>query len=438
MSRNTTIDNIFSMAAPELRAIAKADVPYADRDLPLTFFGVNHSRWSKGDMVIIIETLGGAATANDTRFDLHQTIHRRYNPRRITQRTINALEETALAAAGQSERSQRQVREAAQGVTAERADLARERRAAARVPPAAPAINQNHQTKNWRQRKLRIRQETWAEFFPASPFPESPFPDRATDVDNIGVTPQAASRVHTVQAEVIGDDFVEIRPRTGPRVYFADEEVGTGSTRKRRSENVAEQPAERRTGRNKEASIDTLGRPFVVFGTSPAIQETAAFRRGLELADFPATRNQLSCQVFSDDLDSLLPYQVTVGARCNHAPEICLACWKRHIAAQADTKTWDAITCPTPTAKPNSTMTTCRDLQANRALQDTSGYRPCAQEGCESGAVIEPEPEATFMTCHDCNRDTCLGCNLVYHPDQTCDEYRRWLADAPGGDKKMK
>jgi hypothetical protein len=58
------------MASPEPEAVAKVDVPYVNRGLPLTFSGVNHSRWTKKQMVDIIEALRGVAKTNTTKTDL--------------------------------------------------------------------------------------------------------------------------------------------------------------------------------------------------------------------------------------------------------------------------------------------------------------------------------------------------------------------------------
>lgn len=404
MSRNATIDDGITMAAREPPTIARADVPYIDRDLPLTFFGVKHSRWQKGDMVTIIETLGGAATVNDTRLDLYQTIHRRYNPHRITQRAINTLEELALAAAGQGGRSQNQVREAAQQAGAERADLAREKRTAARLPRGAPVITQNHEPEIQRTRRIH-------DLWPA-PGLNTPIPTTATQP------------VHLVDND------------------------GRGTPRKRGRENVAEQPAKRRRIDPTEgAGVEKLEQLANIFGTSPAIQETNAFRHSLDLAHFPA-QNRRSCQVCSDDMDPLLSFQVTVATQCNHEPEICLTCWEQHIASQADFMTWDSITCPHADCKatlnhddmrrfaPAAIYSRYDEFQTNRVLQATPGFRPCAHEGCKSGTVVDTESDATSLTCRDCNRSTCLRCNLVYHPGQTCDEYRQWLADAPRRDRR--
>jgi IBR domain, a half RING-finger domain len=445
-----------AVATPSSGPIAKVDVPYLARDLPLTFFGVKHSRWTKEDLVTIIETLGGVADTKTTRIELYQTIQRRYKPHRVSQRAINTLEELAQAATAQGEKSQKQVRDAAQAATLERAELAREKRAAAkgkRTKPAEPEPAPLQQKRRPRTRVVKGAEDEDSESEEdEADSDEDESQDSQAQPPNpqIGVSRQRG-RLEDGLNPTFGGEASGLLRRNTAQITFGDLHRVRGSRRMQPTSTPEKHIAKRRkTSATAVGTTNPRGPPSVVFGTSIAIQDTAVFRRRLELAEFSAPTNELSCQICSDDLDPLFPFQVSVAAQCNHTPEICLNCWEQHIAAQVDSKTWDAITCPHAYCNailghhdmqrfaPAEVYSRYDSFQTNQDLKNMPGYRPCAHEGCGSGAVVEPDTTATYMTCHDCKRNTCLNCNHIYHDNQTCDEYRASLANARGLDKERR
>ncbi len=432
------------MAFRQSEAVAKADLPYVARDLPLTFFGVRHSRWTKAHLINVIETLHGVAEINTTKIDLYETIHHRYNPNKVLQRTINALGVIAQAAARKGQKSQTDVREAVQDAITERADLAREKRDAAK-------------------QKGRARPDYGPALSRAKPDPdlkgdEDLYGNKELDNDDDSIPLQrlkrrapALTRAEIRRGRKPDDDDAEelsdgevigVLRRTLPRVNFGDVESGRRGPRKRWMEPEQNTAKRRKIKSEDEVEVAPTGPPAVIFGTSTAIRDDAAFRVGLEPVEQATLAEGPSCQVCSDDLDPLLQFQVNVAAQCNHAPEICLSCWEQHIASQADSKMWDSISCPHADCgavlghhdmqrfAPTEVFRRFDNAQTKKALTNAPGYRSCAHEGCGSGGFLENEGTET-MICADCERQTCLSCNLICHQGQSCDQYRAWLADAP-------
>lgn len=170
---------------------------------------------------------------------------------------------------------------------------------------------------------------------------------------------------------------------------------------------VKEAPENKNAAVALTAEIRPPGPPRIVSGTSTAIRHNAAFGIGLQPLDFNACGKQPSCLVCADDMDSLLQFQVSVASACNYAPVICLVCWEQHIAPQAETRTWDAITCPHPDCgailnhgnmqqfAPREVFGRYDKFQTAKALQDLVNYRTCAHGGCGSGGFVEEEEQPT-------------------------------------------
>ncbi len=237
-----------------------------------------------------------------------------------------------------------------------------------------------------------------------------------------------------------------VRRRAGIGVDSKSEEDGYGGNREKWVESTVDDGTAKRKKVHNSSGVKgrAQGPSPVAFGTSTAIRDNIDFAVGLQPVNYELFGERPSCQVCSDGLDPLLLFQVSVASNCNHAPEVCLACWEQHIAAQADTKGWDSITCPHADCgvfldhgdmqrfAPSDSFGRYDKFQTNRALQSAPEYHLCAHEGCKSAVFVEEDDLVSrYMTCADCQQHTCLGCNLVYHHGQTCEEYRVWLADAP-------
>lgn len=437
------------MDSSEPEVVAKGDLPYVNKDLPLTFFGVKHTKWTKKDLVEIIETFGGNASTNTTKLELYETVHLRYNPERILQRTINALEVLAQAVAGHNWRSQVLVREAVQDATRERADLAREKRAAARQRGATrPAYEPEPVPQGRKNDGRSYLAYTWDLDEESEKGEGDPVPTRRMQPP---ATPKGTNRrKRAADGDLQDSSDVEIvrvvSKRAGVSVDSKDGEADKCGGRKRQAESTFDNGRAKR--QNVHNNLGQEGRaqgpPPVAFGTSIAIRDNIAFGVGLQPVNYELSRERPSCQVCSDELDPLLQFQVTVASNCNHAPEICLACWEQHIVAQADTKSWDSISCPHADCgvildyvdmqrfAPSDIFRRYDKYQMNKTLQSAPEFRLCAHEGCKSGGFVEGYDLASeYITCADCQRNTCLGCNLIHHDGQTCEEYRVWLADAP-------
>jgi IBR domain, a half RING-finger domain len=482
------------MAPPEPEVVAKIDMPYVERNLPLTFFGVKHSRWTKQDIVEIIEALGGHGSITTNRIELYETVHHRYNPNRILQRTITALGTKAQAAAGQSRKLQEQVREAVQAATTERANLARERRAAAKpkrnftperhhvypVQQVAKRVSEPNydrwqwqpRANTWRRLNNEIKREEDPDGDADLEHDEDHVPGRrkqgrptraekGMDLDGVDYRwnykehrktqlpdPRRGSGHQSKQAkkdeeDATDDQAVGLFQKAILSTSVGRLEADMGRNRKRQAQLAPDtgKAKRRKTDPSPEAAIHRSGPAELVLGTSTAIRDSVASRLGFEATTFAGAAGHPPCQVCNEDWDPLLQFQVSVATGCNHEPEICLRCWEQHIVSETDTKAWDAITCPHYKC---GVMLSHEDMQrfaptdifrrydrykTNQALQGVPGYRRCAHEGCGSGGFVEGEG-ATYMKCTHCQRHTCLGCNLIQHYGQTCEEYRTWHAGA--------
>jgi IBR domain, a half RING-finger domain len=433
------------MSSSDHEEVAKVDSPYHDRNLPLTFLGIKHTKWTKGELVEVIETLGGTASTNTTKIGLYEVVHQRYDPRKILQRTINMLEVIAQEAAGQNQGLQAQVRQAVEEATRERADLAREKRQAAKRREAARLSYEGISTHRAEQTPADRDQELAREVV-ADRAEEDDGPARRTRSSANHRGKVAPKRM--AEGDHEGSSDVEIIKvvRTADReANVRDLEVGKGEDRRNR----VRLPLLNGRVKRRKPNVDLeneISRPeqaATIFGTSTAIRDHAALGVGLKPLDHSAHAVPPSCQVCFDTLDPLLQFQVCVASQCTHAPEICLACWEQHIAAQAETKSWDSITCPHADCggildhadmqrfAPRDVFRRYDRYATNKTLENTANYRLCAHDGCGSGGFVEEERAPEYMTCADCQRYTCLGCNLVYHEGQTCEEHQAWLTDAP-------
>jgi IBR domain, a half RING-finger domain len=484
------------MARPVAHGVAKVDIPYVERELPLTFFGVKHSRWTKEEMVQIIGTLEGAATTAMSRLDLYAMIHDRYNPQRVLQRTINQLETIAEKAAGRGVRAQAKVHKAVRQATEERAELARERRFAARPPQLAnrASVAPSHKAgypdghvvaagrrrtelprNDWEDEVVADEYDHWHDpFWPINqprraqqppPAPERHLDQRQLDAEALEFFDLLErERIGFGQARALNFERARAkRPQQNLHQVPGGQHGLAPLARVNKKRQAVDAPLERpqkrtrpdvdaaaRTPQNKTEKADngperrkpSAGPQPIAFGTSTAIRDLRDFRVGLEPIDLAAAGERPACQVCADDLDPLLAFQVSVPSQCNHSSEICLSCWEQHIAAEADSKSWDAITCPHANCRvtldhsdmqrfaPAEIFRRYDQFQTRQALSRQPGYHLCAHGGCGSGAFVD-DAHVAVMTCPDCGEDTCLWCNLARHEGRSCAENRRWLADAP-------
>ena len=67
----------------------------------------------------------------------------------------------------------------------------------------------------------------------------------------------------------------------------------------------------------------------------------------------------------------------------------------------------------------------------NHSLQSClSGarFQPCRHPNCQSGQ--ECYPEDSYMSCVACGGRTCISCDIIWHPSETCDDVVARRAEA--------
>ena len=62
----------------------------------------------------------------------------------------------------------------------------------------------------------------------------------------------------------------------------------------------------------------------------------------------------------------------------------------------------------------------------NKGLDPVEKFQECRNSVCESGQICNLDKD-NYITCRDCGTRTCIGCDALWHPDQSCDERRASL-----------
>ena len=60
-------------------------------------------------------------------------------------------------------------------------------------------------------------------------------------------------------------------------------------------------------------------------------------------------------------------------------------------------------------------------LQAFLSEHQEARFQQCRSSGCQSGQQCFPEQDS-FIICQTCKGRTCITCDTLWHPDQTCVE----------------
>ena len=63
------------------------------------------------------------------------------------------------------------------------------------------------------------------------------------------------------------------------------------------------------------------------------------------------------------------------------------------------------------------------DKHSLEACLEGGEFRRCRHEGCQSGQQCFPD-EDSFMICRECHGLTCISCDVVWHPNESCAKVR--------------
>ncbi|KAK0731478.1 hypothetical protein B0H67DRAFT_474278 [Lasiosphaeris hirsuta] len=139
-----------------------------------------------------------------------------------------------------------------------------------------------------------------------------------------------------------------------------------------------------------------------------------------------------TCTVCIDDKKiSELPANVT--ARCKHKPTICKDCLKQWLESGLESGSWDRLKCPDCSEllthsevrrfASRETFNRYDTLSTRAALKDIPNFRWCLSTTCESGQIHDDK--CTKFKCAACDTRHCINHEVLWHKDETCEEYDR-------------
>lgn len=161
------------------------------------------------------------------------------------------------------------------------------------------------------------------------------------------------------------------------------------------------------------------------------------------------------CVVCFETLGSQNIPKRKITSSCNHEPDICRSCLATSISTQFNSKVWDQIDCPTcgqrldfsdmkvfadsvvfGRSEPKQTLNQKEAKALNRydnhslqACLSSGQFQRCRHPNCQFGQQCFPE-EDSYMTCVECRGRTCITCDMVWHPAETCADIAARRAEA--------
>ena len=123
-----------------------------------------------------------------------------------------------------------------------------------------------------------------------------------------------------------------------------------------------------------------------------------------------------------------------------HIKKICLSCLDQHILMEINRKgNMERVCCPIlgcsyafsyneilMITKPK-TFERYDHLLTMTTLSNTSEFRWCKAEGCESGQVHHLAETYPIVTCHTCDSKSCFTHDVPWHYNKTCEEFDKEL-----------
>lgn len=128
---------------------------------------------------------------------------------------------------------------------------------------------------------------------------------------------------------------------------------------------------------------------------------------------------------------------------CNHEPDVCRSCLTTSISTQFNSKVWDQIDCPTcgrrlefqdVKAFADSVVFGRYDNHSLQACLSGGQFQRCRHPSCQSGQQCFPE-EDSYMICVECRGRTCITCDIIWHPSETCANVAARRAEAQAAEE---
>ena len=176
-------------------------------------------------------------------------------------------------------------------------------------------------------------------------------------------------------------------------------------------------------------STQSSGRPchFADFtGTRAHEASTTTFSSGLAVE--PRSFENTECTICFGNITPANRPQRRITATCEHEPDICRPCLAQSIASQIESKVWNNIDCPSCRARltyedikdfADSSVFGRYDNHSLEACLSGPQFQRCRHPDCCSSQECFPEHDS-YIICRECTRRTCISCDAVWHPDESC------------------
>ena len=216
----------------------------------------------------------------------------------------------------------------------------------------------------------------------------------------------------------------------------------------------------RRERAQNRAQTRTTSQPTVAANT-PATQQASgdtAFTDPSHKVG-SALFKDCNCIVCFETLNPQTIPERRITSSCSHEPDVCRPCLATSIATQLNSKVWDHIDCPTCGQRlgfqdvkafadhevfgrleqlclSDSQSSDLFNRYDNYLLQSClSGgqFQRCRHPRCQSGQQCFPEQDS-YMICVACRGRTCITCDIIWHPSETCASVAARRTEAQGAE----
>lgn len=149
------------------------------------------------------------------------------------------------------------------------------------------------------------------------------------------------------------------------------------------------------------------------------------------------------CIVCFENLSPQNTPERNVTSSCNHEPDVCRSCLAASISTQFNSKVWDQIDCPTcgqrlefqdVKAFADSVVFGRYDNVSLQACLSGGQFQRCRHPNCQFGQQCFPE-EDSYIICVECRGRTCITCDIVWHPSETCADIAARRAEAQAAEE---
>ncbi|KAK6385294.1 hypothetical protein LTR65_009220 [Meristemomyces frigidus] len=123
------------------------------------------------------------------------------------------------------------------------------------------------------------------------------------------------------------------------------------------------------------------------------------------------------------------------GPECEH--NVCSRCWKKHLAAETESKAWNDVKCPEcrqvlqeaemQVLASETTYMLWLDKAAKACTESDEEFRSCPSASCSWGCFLSTREDGNIFNCQECQFKYCVVCEVRMHEGETCAVYQQRL-----------